>query len=417
MKNNSKPLLLSDVQVFDGLTDGLSKETDVLIIDGRVDAIGTKLEAPSHSDRLNCSGLTMMPGLIDAHFHAYASDLDFAKLEDMPDTYHSLSGSALLNAALSRGVTTVRDVGGADYGLWKGIEDGLIEGPRLFYGGRALSQTGGHGDMRGPSIEPCGCASIGRLAQIVDGEDNIRKMVREELRRGASHIKVFVSGGISSPNDPVWYQQYSSNELEAVVDEATRRGRYVAAHAYTAEAVERAIDAGIRSIEHGNLIDARVAAKVAGAGAFVVPTLSAYDTIAKYGVEQGAPASYLDKLEEVKAGGLNAIKLCKEAGVSLGFGTDLLGQLHQYQLGELLLRLEAETPYEVLKSATSTNAALLKQDGHLGCIKPRAWADFLLLDFNPLTDLKKLVSKQGKVSIFKSGKQIVSNDFLPSIPS
>ncbi len=267
MKDSVSQLYLKNVRIFNGQDNHVSDPSHVLVEDSRFVTISSTQIAGNFAHEIDLSGKFIMPGLIDAHFHAYASDLDFAKLDLLPATYHSLKGSSLLTAALLRGFRTVRDVGGADYGLWRGLEDGLFQGPRLLYGGRALSQTGGHGDNRVPSLEPCACGTTSRLTRVVDGVDNIRAAAREELRRGASHIKVFVSGGISSPSDPVWSLQYSDEELEAVVDEAVRRRAYVVAHAYTPEAIERSARAGIRSIEHGNLIISDVAELVSAKGA------------------------------------------------------------------------------------------------------------------------------------------------------
>ncbi len=406
MSDNGRQLYLKNVRIFNGHDDQISAPSHILIKDGQFAAISSIKITGDFAQEIDLSGKFIMPGLIDAHFHAYASDLDFAKLDQLPATYHSLKGSSLLTASLLRGFTTVRDVGGADYGLWRGLEDGLFQGPRLLYGGRALSQTGGHGDARVPSLEPCGCGMVGRLSRVVDGVDNIRVAAREELRRGASHIKVFVSGGISSPSDPVWSLQYSDEELEAVVDEATRRGAYVVAHAYTPEAIERSVRAGIRSIEHGNLITEEVAKLVSANEAYVVPTLVTYDALGKYGAKEGAPDTLIEKLGEVAGRGLEAITICRQAGVKLGFGTDLLGELHKFQRDELLLRAQVETPFQVLHSATGVNAKLLKMADLVGVIKEAAFADFLVLENNPLEDITGLASGTSINAIYKSGQCI-----------
>ncbi|MFC3051891.1 metal-dependent hydrolase family protein [Kordiimonas pumila] len=406
MSCNNNTLYLKNVQIFDGEHNRISTPSTIEIEDGKFRTVTENEISGDHTQSIDLTGKFIIPGLIDAHFHAYASDLDFSKLEQMPDTYHALKGSNLLTAALKRGFTTVRDVGGADYGLWKSLEEGLFEGPRLIYAGHALSQTGGHGDTRQPSMEPCACGQSSRLSKVVDGVDNVRKAAREELRRGASHIKVFVSGGISSPSDPVWSLQYSDEELEAIVDEATRRGAYVVAHAYTPEAIERSVRAGIRSIEHGNLITQEVAEYVSSKGAFVVPTLVTYDAMSQFGAEAGAPATLLEKLGDVAGKGLEAIRLCRQAGVKLGFGTDLLGELHQYQRQELILRSQIETPFEVLHSATSVNAELVHMSGRIGVIAEGAFADFLILNSNPLDGLESLANGTSIEGIYKAGQLV-----------
>lgn len=400
-------LYLTNVSVFNGIDDGILAGQNILVERGRIAKMSPEALPARDARTFDLSGKVLMPGLIDAHFHAYASDLDFAKLDLLPTTYHALKGSELLSAALQRGFTTVRDVGGADYGLWRGLEDGLFQGPRLYYAGKALSQTGGHGDQRPSSMEPCACGQSNMLTRVVDGVDVVRAAAREELRRGASHIKVFVSGGISSPSDPIWSLQYSDPELEAVVDEAQRRGAYVVAHAYTPEAIARSVKAGVRSIEHGNLITTEVAEMVGKAGAFVVPTLITYDSLGRYGAETGAPATMIEKLDDVAAKGLDAIRICRAAGVKLGFGTDLLGELHRFQRQELLLRSQVETPFQVLNSATAVNAELMGLEGEIGTIQEGAFADFLVLASNPLEDLAPLAEGSAIEAIYQAGLRVV----------
>lgn len=401
--------LLHNVRIFDGVHDRLSEPGSILVEDDRIREI-LPADHRVNADRIvDLDGRTVIPGLIDAHFHAYASDLDFVKLEQLPPTYLAQRGRHLMEDALRRGFTTVRDVGGGDYGLWRALEEGWIEGPRLFYCGRAFSQSGGHGDIRAPHEDesPCGCAGRGILAERVDGVDAIRKAAREALRKGAHHLKIFVSGGIASPSDPIWMLQFSEDEIAAVVDEARRRRVYVAAHAYTAETIARAVRLGVRTIEHGNLIDAAAAKAVADAGAYVVPTLATYEAFRRSGVEEGAPQHLLDKLEEVASKGIEAIRLCREAGVKLGFGTDLLGPMHRHQRDEFRLRAQAETPFQILHSATTVNAEILGMEGKIGCVAPGSYADMLVIDGDPLADLSLLYEESDAIhSVWKAGKQV-----------
>ncbi|MBN8499658.1 MAG: amidohydrolase family protein [Sphingomonadales bacterium] len=358
---------------------------------------------------LNLGGQTVMPGLIDAHFHAFATEVDTAKCESYPTTYQAHRARQNLEDALLRGFTTVRDVAGGDHGTWLAGEEGLFPSPRLFYCGRAFSQTGGHGDGRASHVEasPCGCAPTGVLSDIVDGVEPLRRASREALRQGAHHLKLFLSGGISTPSDPIDSLQFSDEEIAAVVDEARRRGRYVAAHAYTAASIARAVKLGVRSIEHANLIDTDTAALVAKADAFVVPTLATYEALAHFGSAHGAPTHTLEKLDEVGMRGLEAIQLCRAAGVKIGFGTDLLGPLHIYQRDEFRLRSSVETPFETLVSATSTNASLLGMDGLLGVIAPGAYADFLVINGNPLDDISLLAVESDEITqIWSRGRPI-----------
>lgn len=241
----------------------------------------------------------------------------------------------------------------------------------------------------------------------MDGVDALRRASREALRQGAHHLKLFLSGGISTPSDPIEALQFSDEEILTVVDEARRRGRYVAAHAYTAESIARAVKLGVRSIEHANLIDAQTAILAAEAGAFVVPTLATYEALARFGSSQGAPAHPLAKLDEVRIRGVEAIRICRNAGVKLAFGTDLLGPLHAFQRDEFRLRSAVETPFETLLAATSTNAELLKMEGKLGVVLPGAYADLLVIDGNPLDDISLLAVESEAISqIWSRGRRV-----------
>lgn len=395
--------LLSNGLIFDGHSPDLIADKYLLIEGNRISSISS--ERPDVEAReIDIAGKVIMPGLIDCHFHAYACKVDFSELETLPMSYVAQRGRQLMENALQRGFTTVRDAGGADYGLWRSIEEGVFAGPRLFYSGRAFSQTGGHSDTRSAHIEPCNCVQAGNLGEVIDGVDALRKAIRETLRQGAHQIKIMVSGGIASPTDPVWMLQYSNEEIAAAVDEATRRRTYVMAHAYTAETITRAVKLGVRTIEHGNLIDKPAAELAAEKGAYVVPTLVTYNAMSRFGKDAGAPKTMLDKLEDVSTKGLEAVEICKNAGVSLGLGTDLLGDLHVHQLDELRIRSEVDSPFEVLRSATAINAEIVQRPGELGCIKEGAYADMLVIDGNPLENLSLLYGRESKMDyIFKNG--------------
>lgn len=410
MHEISQNYLLSHCSLFDGVSSELKHDHYVLIEQGRITHVGPDRPDTSATEVEINNDCFVIPGLIDAHYHAYAVHANFSYLESLPISYIAHKARHLLERSLLRGFTTVRDAGGADHGLWMALEEGLIKGPRLFYSGRAKSQTGGHGDPRMQYEDPCACASIGNLAQIVDGVESMRTAVRESLRKGAHQIKLFVSGGISSPTDPIRMLQFSDEEIQVAVDEASRRGSYVMAHAYTGETIERAIKCGVRSIEHANLISKSAAEAVAKAGAFVVPTLSAYDAMAKNGKQAGVPKVTLDKLKEVMSEGLTAIEACIDAGVELGFGTDLLGSLHSHQLDELFLRAEVESPTDVLRSATSTNAKLIGLPNEIGRIIEGAYADLLVVVANPLEDLARLHNNGAGPPVVMKGGVVVKDN-------
>ena len=221
-------------------------------------------------DVIDADGRLVVAGLIDAHFHAYGVGLDVLEIEAAPSSYVAAAAAQRLERALRRGFTTVRDVAGGDLGLVRALDEGLIDGPRYLFAGRALTQTGGHGDPRPGGLDLC-CGGRGHLSEIVDGVDDLRRAVRERFRTGSHLIKVFASGGVVSPTDPLRLSQYSAEELRAVCDEAARRNSYVAAHAYSPEAITHAVTSGVRSIEHGNLLDDATAALMAEHGAYLVP--------------------------------------------------------------------------------------------------------------------------------------------------
>ena len=251
-----------------------------------------------------------------------------------------------------------------------------------------MTQTGGHGDPRPGGLDLC-CGGRGHLSEIVDGVDDLRRAVRERFRTGSHLIKVFASGGVVSPTDPLRLSQYSAEELRAVCDEADRRNSYVAAHAYSPEAITHAVTSGVRSIEHGNLLDDATAALMAEHGAYLVPTLIAYRAMAERGEVLGLPEVSRRKNEEVLAAGIGSIEIARRHGVQIGFGTDLMGALESEQLREFELRSAGESARELLVAATATNASLIGRP-ELGVIDVDTPADLVIFDDDPLESVKAL---------------------------
>jgi imidazolonepropionase-like amidohydrolase len=370
---------------LDELEDGV----EVLVEDGTVKEVSDR-PIGGAAQRIDLRGRTLMPGLIDAHIHIMLTEVFLQRLADVPLTLHAAQGAAAMRAILMRGFTTLRDTGGADWGMKAAVEQGLFVGPRLFISGRPISQTGGHGDFRKrtQADHPCPCASaLGPASRVADGVPEVVKAVRDELRLGADQIKIMVSGGVSSLLDPLESLQFRVDEIEAAVDEARRWGTYVCAHAYSAEAIARAARAGVRSIEHGNLIDAPTAQILAQLGAFVVPTLVTYDSLKRRGAEYGLTGVSLEKNERVLEAGFRSLEILRAAGVKIGFGSDLLGQLQNDHCNEFLIRAKVLSPPEIIRSATIINAEILRQEGRLGEIVPGAHADLLVVDGDPYRDL------------------------------
>ncbi|MFN8629301.1 MAG: amidohydrolase family protein [Chloroflexota bacterium] len=377
----------------DGLTDEPRDGVDVLVVDGRVAEIGEpRVAAPDLADLrvIDLAGRTLMPGLIDAHVHPSTAEVQENLARPMPASLRALYTRLELEATLRRGFTTVRDAGGCEVGIKMALERGLIDGPRLLIAGRALSQTGGHADDRVlGDADPVPGAYPGEFGRIADGPDEVRLAARQELRRGADHIKICASGGVMSESDPVSATQYSEAEIRAAVEETAARRTYVMAHAYGADAIARAVRCGVRSIEHANLIDAEAAATVAEHGAFVVPTMATYEVLAREGVASGVDARRMAKLADVRAAGLGAFAILRAAGAKVGFGTDLLGPHRVHQSLEFDIRADVERSADLVRSATSVNADNLGRPD-LGRIAVGAVADLIVVEGNPLADVRVL---------------------------
>jgi imidazolonepropionase-like amidohydrolase len=395
-------LLLRNALLLDP-TEGGYVEGDIRCADGRIVEVGTGLDDPDVRTE-DVRGAVVMPGLVDAHVHVTALTADLGSIPALSPTYVAAHSARIMGQMLDRGFTTVRDVAGADYGLADAQAEGLIRGPRLLFCGRALSQTGGHGDGRSRGTHarddhPC-CAGLSRVA---DGVDAVRTAARDELRKGAHHIKVMASGGVASPTDRIDSTQYSAEELRAVVEEAEAANRYVTAHAYTARAVNRALELGIRSIEHGNLLDDRSIELFREHDAFLVPTLVTYWALKEEGREHGLPESSWRKVDEVLGAGLGALERAARGGVKLAYGTDLLGGMHRHQKHEFRLRAEVQQPLDVIRSATSTAADLVNMAGEIGTLQPGAHADLLVLDGDPLADIGVLVEPKHLRHVVQGG--------------
>ena len=405
-------VLVSGGRVLDVATGELH-ENDVLAVDGRIVEVGTDVRAPGGTDVIDAAGLVVMPGLIDAHVHVTAATADLSAISTWPVSYVTAHAATNLRDMLHRGFTTVRDASGADFGLARAQREGLLAGPRIAFCGKALSQTGGHGDGRGPgqtAMEDTHyCAGLGRIA---DGVDAVRTAARDELRKGAHHIKVMASGGVASPTDRIDSTQYSDAELIAAVEEAGAANRYVAAHAYSARAVNRALRAGVRSIEHGNLIDDESVALFREHDAFLVPTLVTYWALKEEGVSYGLPDSSWEKVDAVLDAGLEALERAHAGGVKIAYGSDLLGGMHRHQSREFRIRAQVQTAADVIKSATLVAADLLNMSGEIGQLLPGTRADLLLLDGDPVADLTVLAEPAAHVlAVVQDGVVVVDRRY------
>lgn len=402
-----KSLLVRNALLLDTVSGDYS-ETDIRIEDGSVVQTGTALPAPENVPAVDLAGAHVLPGLIDCHVHVIAATAALADLRRWPQSLVAVHAARAMGQMLQRGFTTVRDTGGGDAGLALAQTDGLLSGPRLLYCGHALSQTGGHGDDRQAGEEVlapvCSCAALSRIA---DGVDAVRTAARDELRKGATHLKVMASGGVASPTDRIESLQYSDDELRAAVDEAEAVHRYVAAHAYTPEAIARSLRAGIATIEHGNLLDESSVALLREHDASVVMNLVTYWAMKQEGAQHGLSAGSLDKNEEVLDGGRRALGLATAGGVRVGYGSDLLGGMRRHQSAEFRLRAEIISPLEVIRSATSTAAEIVRLPGLAGAVAPGSYGDLVVTDADPLDDIGALAEPARLQMVVQGGRVVL----------
>ncbi|WP_152364284.1 metal-dependent hydrolase family protein [Microlunatus speluncae] len=395
-------LVVINGMIFDGVSDG-SVPGGVRIRDGRIVEVGPRVTAaddPADGRVIDAAGGTIMPGLIDAHLHAFAIGLTGELQEVTPRTYVGVKATRRLSAALARGFTTVRDVAGGDPAFARAGVEGLYWSPRYLYTGAALSQTGGHGDRRGPESEHC--LHGGHGCEVVDGPDDVRRAVRDRFRQGAHAIKLMTSGGVVSPSDPLRVPQYSAEEIRVATEEAGRRGSYVAVHAYSPEAIIHSVTNGCRTVEHGNLLDAEAAMIMKQHGAFLVPTLAAYEAMRTRGAELGLPLVAQQKNQQVLDAGRDSIPTARAAGVPIGFGSDLMGDLQDDQLNGLRLQADVDGWPNALRSATSVNAALIQRDD-LGRIAVGAVGDLLVLSGDVFEAPEVLYDESRPRTVIRSG--------------
>ncbi|WP_343738152.1 amidohydrolase family protein [Achromobacter sp.] len=400
------PVVIKNCRILNTRTLALEAASTVLVEDGVITRIAADATAPADAQVVDAKGMTLMPGMIDCHVHVVASSFNLGRVAALPNALALLRALPIMQGMLDRGFTSVRDAGGADWALAQAVLDGTIDGPRLFCSGKALSQTGGHGDFRqrNDELDPCPCSvKIGNIGRVVDGVDNCRLAVREEILKGAKQIKVMASGGVASPNDPIQNLGFSEAELIAIVEEASNANTYVMAHAYTPRAITRAVRCGVRTIEHGNLVDREAAEVMKEHGAYMVPTLITYEGLANDGERYGLPLDSVKKIATVRTQGLTALEILDDVGVKMGYGSDLLGETHYMQSDELVLRSRVLGNAKVIQQATLIGAEILNQEGLLGEVCEGAYADLLLIDGNPLDDIKLLTKPDSIKLIMNRG--------------
>jgi imidazolonepropionase-like amidohydrolase len=410
--NASQAILFTNATLVDGSSAEPRKGVSVLVEGGRIREVSdTQITSPS-AQRIDLRGRTLMPGLIDCHVHVIASSPNLGHNAMLPDSLITARSGQIMRGMLMRGFTTVRDLGGADHGLATAVEEGALEGPRLVICGKALSQTGGHTDFRGRYDERDRdhfTRKLGSLGRIVDGVDEVRRACREEVKAGATFIKIMANGGVASPTDPIAFYGFSRDEVAAAVEEAEMAQTYVAAHLYTDASIRRAVELGVRSVEHCNLVTAETAALMRERGAIACPTLVTYEALKNEGASLGFPPESVAKIDDVRLAGLESLTILRDAGVLMGYGSDLLGPMHRHQSEEFVIRGRTLPAHDVIRSATLDAAVLLRMEGQIGCVAAGAHADLIVVDGDPLADLSLLTHQGGHMPAIMKGGRFVKN--------
>lgn len=385
--------------------DGL----DIRVDDGRIAEIG---HAPTSADVIDLGGCTLTPGLIDAHVHfgiaSAISDLVSHRLSAA-----EIAADMFANAAqtLDAGFTTVRDTGGIDGGLPRAIAGGKLRGPRILQCGPIQCQTGGHGYLAN-EWEPTALwethhiPGLCSFAFLSDGAEMMRKNVRESFRRGADFLKLCVTGGVVSSHDQLTDTQFTSEEIAVAVEEAEARSTYVTVHAHNNRGVRRAIEAGVKCVEHGSEIDEDVAALMAREGVAHVPTLAVVEQLLRSVEAVGLPPEIRDRAMSMRQGQLDAVRATRAAGVTVGLGSDLIGPDQTGRSEELLIRAELETPMDALVAATQTNSRILRIADSVGTIEVGKIADLVAWASDPLESPKTFTERNQAVVILQAGQPV-----------
>ena len=400
-------ILFRNLSLLDPKWDEPRGGYEVLVEGDTIREVSSKPIKAARAKVVDCGKRTLMPGLIDCHVHVFLTEVNIRHLESVPLTLMTAKSAELMRGMIDRGFTTARDTGGADWGIKTAVDSGLIAGPRLFISGKAMGPTGGHSDSRRRTdyqAASCGCCNaMVYVMAVADGADAVRACVREQMRQGADQIKIMCSGGVASPYDPLDSLQYSEAEIAAATDEAKNFGRYVLAHAYTPEAITRAMNNGVRTIEHGNLIDDKSARLIKSKGGYMIANLVTYFSMKERAAQFGMTPEMLAKNDIVLEGALRSLEICKKAGVKVGYGTDLLGALQVDQSLEFVHRAKVLKPIEIIRQATTVGAEILRMEGKLGTVAPGALADLIVVDGNPVKKLELFLNQGAHLPMIMKG--------------
>lgn len=418
-QDNAHRTLITNVNVFDGMNEALTKNANVLVEGALIKQVSTEAIAADGATIIDGGGRTMIPGMVNTHVHL-AYTLPPAQLANTPLMYAGFMAAKEAKATLMRGFTTVRDVGGNTIGLKMAIDEGMIDGPRVFPSGAVISQTSGHGDYRTLNVFPRAMGGVPaemetmRYSYIVDGRPEMLAAVRENLRHGSSQIKVLNSGSVSGIHDPLDVAEFTAEEMEAAVEAASDWGTYVAVHSYNDKSVQRALNAGVMSIDHGNLMNEETMKLLKEKGAFLSAQVSPFK------MTLGGYTEDMKKKNAQAVAGLdNMFALAKKYDVTITHGTDIFGSpdLLAEAPKEFKYRTKWFTPFEILKQATSNGGALVELSGErnpykgarIGVIQEGAYADLVIVNGNPLEDITLLVKPEANLSLIMKDGVIYKN--------
>jgi len=404
--------VLKNISILNTETCAVTRHDNVVLSGGKIVEINDGSASTQGDEVIDCRNMTLMSGLIDCHVHINMSSWSTPQNATLPNSLVAARATRSLNGMLMRGFTTVRDVGGADQGYVTAIEEGTIVGPDLIICGKMLCQTGGHQDVRfkWDNHDPVFLRyQLGSKSHMCDGVPEVRKAVREEIRAGAQFIKIIANGGLAPTGVPISHLAFSEEEIAAIVEEAAIADTYVAAHAYTDEAIERCVRLGVRTIEHCVFVSEKTARMMADKGTLAVPTMATFEAIGSEGKASTMTPEQLERAMKAKDSAYNAMRILKEANVPMAFGTDLTHtSLHHHQSDEFSYRSRVLSPADVVRSATINAAKVLRKENEIGNVFTGARANLILVDGNPAEDAT-LLSKPDNIRLIIKNGAVVKN--------